>query len=117
MAGIIDIRYNLHERRWEARPRFAYDAQSYREGPPTGIGRFPDVALYDLCNRVPLEIANSIRMYMDRRMYQAPERDLGENHRCLDMDGHRPTPDEFAKRHADYLLQKKLGRDHRAVSY
>ena len=117
MAGIIDIRFNLKEKRWTAQPRFAYDAQSYQNGAAIGIGRFPDMALYDLCEKVPLNIANQIRIHMHNRTYASPERELGEIHKCLDLDGHRPTPDEFRRRHADYITEKKLGRDYRSVHY
>lgn len=116
MAGIIDIRCDsIHH--WKAQPRFSYDAESYKNGAAIGYGRTRWEALSDLCTKVPLDIANKIRMHQNKRMYTSPERDLGEEHMCLDVDGHFPTPEEYRKRHDEYVMAKKLGHDYRSVNY
>ena len=115
MAGIIDVR-RIDYHRWVAQPRFAYDRESLENGAPAVEGVSPMMAVYNLAERLPEEMRLKLIRLCPEHFYQSPEYEY-ERDKCIDMDGHFPTMQEFRKRRSDYLLQKKLGRDHRSVHY
>ena len=109
MAGIIDIRKNIKTGRWVARPRFAWDMETIRNGVPSADGIDPEMALYNLSDFMPEDMANQIRLHC-HRSYRSPEY-VWMYDRCMEMDGHCPRREEWAKRRADFLLDCKLGNE------
>ena len=103
MAGIIDIRYDHFRREWTAKPRFAYDAESYAHGAPSFTAPKLDQAFYGLCELLPVEMSRQLRLHFPRHMYASPERDLGSNDKCIEVDGHCPSQAEFNERHFRYM--------------
>lgn len=107
MSGIVDVRMCEKTGRWHAKPRFVFDRESMEHGAPSGEGSDPTTALYDLCRKMPLELANKIQMYC-HRMYRSPEY-VWMNDKCMELDGHFPTREEWAKRRMDFEIDVKLG--------
>ena len=99
MAGIIDIKYDREKKTWTAKPRFANPAWGWADAAPSFEARLLPNALYGLCNMLPLDMANALRMHYPRRMYNSPERELGSVDKCIDVDGHCPSQEEFNRRH------------------
>lgn len=110
MAGIIDIRKNLKTGRWIARPRFSYDAESFKNGPASAEGLDPAGALYALSELMPEDKAIQIRRYCPERIYRSPEY-VWMNDKCMELDGHCPRKEEWAKRRADFLFDCRMGRE------
>lgn len=103
MAGIIDIRYNPSTKMWSAHPRFVYDQETMEHGAPTCVGQTLQQAFYDLCEKLPSDMANSLRANYPRRLYNSPERELGSIDRCIEVDGHCPSREEFNRRRFVYM--------------
>ena len=107
--GIIDIRYNTHSKRWTAKPRFAFDAESYRNGAPSAEGNDPAGAVYNLCAKLPEDMARRLQIVCPERIYRSPEYEYMDD-KCVEVDGHRPNGNEFAIRRSNYLTRKQIER-------
>ena len=108
MAGIIDIRFNQQTKRWTAKPRFAYDANSYKNGAASAESSDPSSAVWRLMDMLPEAIAQKLSLACPVRIYRSPEYEYMDD-KCIEVDGHKPTQEEWGQRRRDYLLQKKLG--------
>lgn len=105
MAGIIDIRYNLKTRRWVAKPRFAYDRESYQNGAPSVEGLTPYLAAYNLTQLLPEELGRQLSQQIPHRIYRSPEYEWKDD-KCVEMDGHCPYRYEWGQRRIKYLREK-----------
>ena len=107
MAGIIDIRYNYKTRRWTAKPRFAWNAETYRNGIPSAEGLTPADAAYRIAELLPEEMGRRLSWGIPRRIYRSPEYEW-MNDKCIEVDGHCPSRQEWAERHLAYQRAKAI---------
>lgn len=107
MAGIIDIRYNPKTRRWVAKPRFVWDAETMKNGAPTAEGASPTAAAYEIAQLLPDEMGAKLSWHIPRRIYRSPEYEWMDD-KCIEVDGHCPSRYEFQKRRATYLRKKEI---------
>ena len=119
MALTIDIRYNPETKRWTAKPRFHYDQESAFNGPKSGEGTTPDMAIHDLCRFLPPEMVRPIQVHTPQRIYYSPECDFmhGEKAKCLDVDGHCPSQKEFEMRHFEWMRCQAEGREYKQPTF
>lgn len=105
MAGIVDIKYNILTRLWTAKPRFAYDKESFENGAPQATGHTAAIAVYNLCDKLPEDMANQLRKYCPSRIYNSPESPMfTTGYKCIEVDGHCPNSDEWRSRRDEYIL-------------
>ena len=107
MAGIVDIRFDFQKHVWRAQPRFAFDRESMLNGAPSAEGTSPQSALYALCDLLPLQMANDLQRYCPQRIYRSPEY-IYMDDKCIEMDGHCPTREEWAIRRRAYMVQRSI---------
>lgn len=107
MAGTIDVRYNARTRKWVAKPRFVYDAETMKNGAPSVEGSTPAIAVYNLCELLPTEMARKLKIACPERLYRSPEYEWADD-KCIDVDGHCPNRYEWADRRRLYLLRKTI---------
>lgn len=107
MAGTIDIRFDHQKHIWTAKPRFAHAAWGWDA--PTAEGRSFYDAIANLTDKLPDEMANAVRMNTPRRIYRSPEL-IWVDDRCIDIDGHCPSREEYRQRRAAWELKQKFGR-------
>ena len=105
MAGIIDIRYNLNTRRWTAKPRFSWNAETYHNGVPSAEGTTPADAAYNIALLMPDEMGARLSRGIPRRIYRSPEYEWMDD-KCIEIDGHCPSLEEWARRRDAYLRKK-----------
>ena len=103
MACIVDLKFDLIKRVWTAKPRFANPAWGAAENAPSCTERLLPNALYGLCDKLPIMMANAYRKVYPRGIYASPERELGSEDKCIEADGHRPSQEEFNRRHFAYM--------------
>ena len=109
MAGIIDIRFDYKTRIWTAKPRFAYDAESYRNGAVSAQAKTPDQAVYALADKMPEDIKRQLLIACPERIYRSPEYEWMDD-KCIEVDGHCPWRGEWAERRRKYLLDKEINK-------
>lgn len=109
MAGIIDIRYNIKTRRWTAQPRFAWDAETMANGAPSVDGITPSDAAMKIAELLPIEMGSKLSCQIPRRIYRSPEYEWVDD-KCVEIDGHCPTKQEWADRYIVYRRSKEMQR-------
>lgn len=109
--GIVDIQYDIKTKTWTAKPRFSYPGMPdfVKNIVHEGHGRVWQEALDDLIHQLPQDLAQPLSRHRYGRVYNSPERELGSDDRCVEVDGHWPSPQEFRKRHDDWVLRRQLG--------
>lgn len=107
MAGIIDIRYNVHTRRWTAKPRFVWSRETMEKGAPSVEGITPNLAVAELIPLLPEEMGRKLGIANPQRIYRSPEYEWKDD-KCIEVDGHCPNRNEWGDRRRAYLRKKQL---------
>ena len=107
MAGIIDIRYDMRTRRWTARPTFGHPACGFADKAPSAEAGYPAGAVYELCRLLPEDMARRVQLACPQRIYRSPEYNYMDD-KCIEVDGHCPRRDEWARRRLAYMRKNNL---------
>lgn len=95
---------------FHARPTFTCKGMDFNDPVPEGKWTDPWIAYLRLIPLLPESIREQAGSVDKWRMYRAPEY-IHMDDRCVELDGHKPSRDEWARRRADFLLSRKLGHE------
>lgn len=113
MAGVIRISYRYEHGMhvWTAKPDFVCAGMTWGQEPIVEAGSSEVAfhklrwAMYEL--DIPTEYKRMLSLLDRRNFYKSPERDNGMD-LCVDMDGKRPTFEQYKERREKYLLRKRI---------
>lgn len=113
MAGVIRISYRYEHGMhvWTAKPDFVCVGMTWGQEPIVEAGS-SIIAFHKLREAmyrldIPTEYKRMLSFLDRRNFYRSPERDNGMD-LCVDMDGKRPTFEQYKERRERYLLRKRI---------
>ena len=108
MAGTIMMRRE-RDGHFHARLNFVCEGVTYEDKDRLeGIGQSAEIALADLVPKLPPNLQMRVNGLDRWTFYNSPEYiDIAD--KCVDLDGHRPTREEWRLRRSRFLREVELG--------
>ena len=94
-----------------ARPEFLYAGMPKSGKPAFGRGIYPWMAVVELAKYLPRDLREQLMERKPEDIYPRPDCEIQQEHLCIDMDGYKPTRDEW------FLMKAYFNRDGNLSSY